>query len=117
MDQSFPKSVRLLKRSEFDRTFENGRVLKDDRLVIHCAEGLTERTRIGIVIGSYVDKAVRRNRLKRVIRAGFRTIRESLPAGYDLVAIPRNTTSLTSEDVRDSLQTLLTEERIKGKEE
>jgi len=112
MDQSFPKSARLLKRREFDRTFDEGTVLKDHRLVIHCADGLTDRTRLGIVIGSYVKKAVRRNRLKRVIRAGFRTIREELPEGYDLVIIPRNTVSLTSDEVRDSLRTLLTEKNM-----
>jgi ribonuclease P protein component len=116
MDESFPKSRRLLKRSEFDRTFDQGVVLKNDQVVIYCAEGTTEQTRLGIVIGSHVKKAVQRNRLKRVIRAGFRRAYSGLPKGYDLVVIPRNTSGLSSADVRKSLRSLVTEDRIAQKQ-
>lgn len=115
MDESFPKSRRLLKRAEFDRTFDRGVVLKNDQTVIYCADGTTEETRLGIVIGSHVKKAVQRNRLKRVIRAGFRRVHSQLPDGYDLIVIPRDTSSLSSADVRDSLRTLVTEEHIQEK--
>lgn len=117
MDQSFPKSRRLLKRSEFDRTFDRGVVLKNDQIVVYCADGTTDQTRLGIVIGKYVKKAVQRNRLKRVIRAGFRRAYEELPEGYDLIVIPRDTSSLSSGDVRKGLKTLVREENIQKKRE
>ncbi len=116
MDQSFPKSKRLLKREEFDRTFDRGSVFKNEDIVVYCAEGTTEETRLGIVVGSYVDTAVQRNRLKRVIRAGFRRVQAHLPEGYDLIVIPRNVSSLSSSDVRTGLRKLLTEESIRSKE-
>lgn len=113
MDQSFPKSLRLLKRSAFDRTFDEGVVLKNDQIVVYCADGTTDRTRLGIVIGKYVKTAVQRNRLKRVIRAGFRRAYEALPEGYDLIVIPRETSSLSSDEVRQSLKQLVREDQIR----
>lgn len=107
MDESFPKSKRLLKRYEFDRTFDQGTVRSDHNLVMYIADGLTDRTRLGIVISKHVKKATVRNRFKRVIRAGFRVEYENLPKGYDLVVIPRTNRDLSSKDVRESLRRLL----------
>lgn len=110
-DQSFPKSRRLLKRWEFDRTFDRGTVLKDDNIVIYRAEGLTEETRLGIVVGNQVKKATKRNRLKRVIRAGFRLEYVNLPEGIDIIVIPRINRDLSSKDVQKSLRTLLSDDK------
>lgn len=109
-DESFPKSRRLRSRPEFDRVFDEGEVLKDDRIVMYRAPGKTEKTRLGIVVGRHVDGAVQRNRLERVIRAAFRTGKSEWPEGYDLIVIPRKIDSLTSDGVRESMKQLLLKE-------
>ena len=50
--------------------------------------------------------AVRRNRWKRLIREAFRHAREQLPAGVDLVVIPRPTAEPELRAITDSLVAL-----------
>ncbi len=109
-DESFPKEKRLLKRWEFDRVFDSGSVSSDEHLVVYSAEGLTDRTRLGIVVGNSVSKATRRNRLNRVIRAGFRVAYSDLPEGIDMIVIPKNHDTLSGDQVKKSLIKLLSEE-------
>ena len=53
-----------------------------------CANGLPH-TRLGLSVSRRVGNAVLRNRWKRIIREAFRTQRDELPVGLDLVVRPR----------------------------
>ncbi len=58
-------------------------------MTVAAAENGLETTRLGLSVGRVVWKqAVRRNRVKRVLREAFRLERRELPAGVDLVLIP-----------------------------
>lgn len=46
-------------------------------------------TRLGLSVSRRVGNAVVRNRVKRAVRAWFRTSREQVPAGSDIVVIAR----------------------------
>jgi len=46
-------------------------------------------TRLGITVSRKVGNAVVRNGIKRRVREAFRHVRHDMPAGLDLVAIPR----------------------------
>ncbi len=45
--------------------------------------------RLGISVGKAYGRAVQRNRIKRLIREAFRHVRHELPAGIDLIIVPR----------------------------
>lgn len=45
--------------------------------------------RLGVSVGRKHGNAVRRNRIKRVLRAAFRLTRPLLPAGNDYVLVPK----------------------------
>lgn len=47
------------------------------------------RTRLGVEVGRRIGGAVKRNRIKRIVREFFRMRHPQLPPGWDLVVRPR----------------------------
>jgi ribonuclease P protein component len=87
--ETFPKALRLLKRSEFRRVYERGeRRSAPLGVVFYCSNGLS-RTRLGITAPGRLGGAVLRNRVKRRVREVFRRNRTKIPAGWDIVVNPR----------------------------
>ncbi len=88
---AFPKAVRLRRRAEFLKVQERGAKVSADCLLALVlpngrADGLT---RLGLTVSTKVGNAVVRNRVRRRLRELFRTRRESLPRGLDMVIIAR----------------------------
>lgn len=46
-------------------------------------------TRLGLSVAARVGSAVKRNRIKRLLREAFRLSQHDLPGGYDLVVVVR----------------------------
>ena len=91
-DFSFPKEVRLRRRSEFLRVQDKGHKLTADCLLCLVlpngrADGLT---RLGLTVSTKVGPSVVRNRIRRRLRELFRVRKASLPRGLDMVFIARN---------------------------
>lgn len=89
---TFPKEVRLRRRSEFLRVQDKGQKLTADCLLCLVlpngrADGLT---RLGLTVSTKVGPSVVRNRIRRRLRELFRVRRASLPKGLDMVFIARS---------------------------
>ncbi|MBI5366110.1 MAG: ribonuclease P protein component [Planctomycetes bacterium] len=100
---AYPKTVRLLRRRDFDRVFAGGRPFRDARLTLHVLANGRAESRLGIVVGRKVKTAIVRNRIKRWVREAFRRRRAELPAGFDLVVLPRAPRELDAGTVEESL--------------
>jgi ribonuclease P protein component len=86
---SFPKILRLLRRSEFRRVYEEGRRRRALLCtVFYRANGLPH-SRLGITVPRAVGKSVLRNRVKRRVREALRVNLPTLPGGWDIVLNPR----------------------------
>lgn len=88
---AFPKGVRLKRRGEFLKVQERGaKVSADCLLVLVLPNGRADGvTRLGLTVSTKVGNAVVRNRLRRRLRELFRTRKDALPRGLDMVIIAR----------------------------
>jgi ribonuclease P protein component len=99
----FTKRQKLRRPSEFKRVYEGGSRAGDDRLLVFALRNDLGVTRLGLSVSRKHGGAVRRNRIKRLLREAFRLGQHDLPAGLDLVIVPRPGTGATLTDFRKSL--------------
>ncbi len=87
---TFPQSVRLKTPAEFQAVYDRKRSVSDALLVVYAKESPLAHVRVGLSVSKKVGNAVARNRCKRLFREAFRLSQHDLPAGVDLIMIPRN---------------------------
>ena len=86
----FGAGARLKDGEEFTRVFSQGKKTVGRSLILwHRVDPSGRDPKLGLSVSSKVGGAVRRSRLKRLIRETFRLRRSELPAGLELVAYPR----------------------------
>jgi ribonuclease P protein component len=89
---SFPKEVRLRRRSEFLRVQDKGfKITADCLLCLVLPNGRADGlTRLGLTVSTKVGPSVVRNRIRRRLRELFRVKKATLPKGLDMVFIARS---------------------------
>ena len=106
--RSFPKGLKLRKRSEFLRVSREGRRLSGKILAIDCRRFGEKETRLGITASRHYGDAHERNRFKRLVREAFRNSRSELPLGFELNVFPRKEAKGVSfEALRSEFSSLL----------
>jgi ribonuclease P protein component len=105
-DERFLPAYRVRLTRDFRRAYGR-RCSASDRLLLifGCLNGLPH-PRLGLSVSRKIGGAVVRNRWKRLLREAFRLSRESLPAGIDLIVIPRAGSQPELAPLRESLPRL-----------
>ena len=87
---------RLRKRREFLAVQGGGRKVSGRHFLFFVRprsgaemSPLAAETRFGITVTRKIGNAVTRNRVKRVVREGFRQVADAFPPGLDLVIVAR----------------------------
>ena len=102
----FRPHERIKDPADFRRAFDRKRSVSDGVLIVYGVENGLDHPRLGVSVArKRVRKASGRNRIKRLIREAFRLSKADLPAGVDLVVLPR-APQADFEAVRASLSAL-----------
>src|SRR5262245_810115 len=96
----------LRRPADFEAVYDRRRSAADGTLVVYARENGLAYSRVGLSVSRKFGSAVRRNRIRRLLREAYRLTKEELPTGYDLVLIPRPLDEYELDDIRKSLAKL-----------
>ena len=85
----FPRSARLLKHSDFDRVYKQGRRHFSSQITVFYLKRDEGPARVGFTVGRVLGGAVDRNRIKRRLREAVRLRRSLLTVPVDVVVNPK----------------------------
>ncbi len=85
----FSKHDRMLTIRHYRRVYTRGFHTTSNRFGCYVLPSRASRSRLGISVSKKFGKAHERNRIKRQIRAAFRSERGRFPGRLDLVLVPR----------------------------
>ena len=83
------RRLRLRDGADFRRVRKRGRSYKNRLLRLRVASGLRSHNRYGVVTGKNLGGAVKRNRVRRLLREALRDLHSQLEPGHDLVVVAR----------------------------
>ena len=76
---------------DFRRVYEARCSANDGALIVYALQNGLAWNRVGFSVSAkLIGGAVRRNRVKRVLREAYRLTKSTLPLGYDFVFVPRS---------------------------
>ena len=75
----------LKKNYQFRNVLTKGKFFYGKQIIVYIRKNKIDRNRLGIAIHTKLAKAVKRNRLKRLIRENYRLVAKRLLPGNDIV--------------------------------
>lgn len=102
----FSREQRIRSGEDFNRAYNHKQRAGDQHLLVFGVKNGLPLSRIGLSVSKKHGNAVRRSRIKRLLREAFRLSQYHLPDGLDLVLIPRQGSGANLADYRQSMQQL-----------
>ncbi len=79
------KILTLKKNYEFRYVLNKGKVYYGNQIIVYINRNKKNTNILGIAINTKLGKAVKRNRVKRLIRENYRIINNDIEQGYNIV--------------------------------
>ena len=109
------RQLRLRRRKEFDAVFRQGRMWANELVVLRSYPNQLEHNRYGFVTSKRLGKAVVRNRVRRRLREGVRSL--PLRPGWDVVISAKAAAAEADfHELREAVADLLARARILSEE-
>ena len=107
---------KLKKNWQFGNVYRSGGKYLNGLFILYVLPNGTRETRIGLTVTKKVGGSVQRNRIKRVIREVFGSLKE-VASGHDLVVVARSSAiNLKYSQAQNSLKHLLYQARMLRRE-
>jgi ribonuclease P protein component len=103
LSHAFPKSHHLRLPREFDAVYAAKTRESRGPLTVYAQPNDLGHPRLGMSVSRKVGIAVRRNRIRRLLREAFRLMQHDMPRGYDLVIVVRPHEPLMLADYQKAL--------------
>lgn len=87
------KKETISKNRDFRRVYGKGKYFSSPLLVTYVIKNRLSATRVGITASKKTGNAVKRNRSRRVIREAFRSLKNSVKSGFDIIFVARAKTN------------------------
>lgn len=102
------KELRLRGRKQFVDAFQRGRLWGNQLLVLRLLPNGLDHNRYGFVTSKRLGKAIVRNRVRRRLREGVRTLPVPMSGGWDIVISARPAAALADyRELKRSVASLL----------
>ena len=75
---------------DFRRLYYRGKTFAGSNIVIYASNNGRSYNRLGLTCGKAIGKAVKRNRVKRLMREGYRLLEDKIKTGIDIVIVARS---------------------------
>lgn len=80
------KQMETLKKNfEFKNVLTKGKYFSGKYIVVYLKKNNSNKNRVGIAVSSKIAKAVKRNKIKRLIRENYKNNYKRIEEGYDIV--------------------------------
>jgi len=80
----------------FRRLYAKGKSAAGPTVALYARPNRSQRSRLGLTVGTKVGNAVKRNRVRRRLREIYRTHEEEMKPGFDLVVVARTRAAFAS---------------------
>ena len=82
------RKIKTLKKNyEFKNVLTKGKFYKENTITVYIQKNNIKSNVIGIAVSKKIGNAVKRNKLKRIIRESYRLMKNELKQGYNIVFV------------------------------
>lgn len=89
-EEEFPKRIRVKKQSEFKQIIKDGAKRSGENIVLYRLRSSGEGQKFGIKISREIKGAVKRNKIKRIVRETLRKNKEKFDPNEKVVVLVKS---------------------------